>query len=65
MVALLAMVVLGAQGHGAGRAARIAIAAMLIVVAATWIGGDVFWEHRDPPRREVEKPAEVPFAPLE
>jgi hypothetical protein len=59
MAALLAMVGLGAQrALGTGRAARIAIAAVLIVVAGTWIGGDVFWGTVTRLAAEVEKPEE-------
>ena len=44
IAALMAMVSLGAQGRsGAGRATRIAVTSALIVLAATWIGGDVLW----------------------
>ena len=57
MAALLAMVGLGAQGpSGARRAVRITITAVLIVVAATWIGGDVLWGTVTRLAEEVEKP---------
>lgn len=65
VAALLAMVGLGAQGRsGASRAARIAITAVLIVFAATWIGGDVLWGTVTRLAEEVGKPREGARLPL-
>jgi O-antigen ligase len=44
LAALLVMVGLGARGRlGAGRAGRLAVATVLVVLAAVWIGGDILY----------------------
>jgi len=56
---LLLMVGLGAKARaGAGRAARIAMTTVLIILVASWIGGDILWGTVTRLAEEVGKPAE-------
>ena len=56
---ILLMVGLGTQGRsGAGRPARIAIVAALIILAGIWIGGDILWGTVTRLAEEVRRPGE-------
>lgn len=57
IAALLVMVGLGARGRsGTGRAARIALATILIVLAGVWIGGDILYGTIERLAKEVGQP---------
>lgn len=56
---LLVMVGLGARGPaGRGRAARVALALVLIVLSAIWIGGDILYGTLERLAEEVGRPEE-------
>jgi O-antigen ligase len=59
VVALLAMVGLGASGRsGMRRAARVAVATALILLAGIWIGGDILYGTIERLAEEVGRPEE-------
>ncbi len=59
ITALLLMVGLGAQGRfNRGRAARLAVAAILIILAGIWIGADIFFGTIERLAEEVGRPTE-------
>jgi O-antigen ligase len=60
LAALLAMIA-GSLGHGAswrGRAARLALVTVLIVLAGVWIGGDVLYGTVERLAEELDRPEE-------
>lgn len=57
--ALLCMIGLGAQGRsGRGRAARVALTSVLIVLAGLWIGGEILFWTLERLAEEVGRPSE-------